>query len=196
MSQVFDEKGNFIPVTILEVGPCFVSQVKTVESDGYSSIQLAYGDIRPKLLSKAQLKHLEKASLQPKRFLKEFDTKETAPELGSKIVVQDVFNVSDKVKVTAVSKGKGFQGVVKRHGHSGGPGGHGSRFHRHPGSMGANTDPARVFKGVKLPGRMGGVKKTVMNLKVVKIIQDRNLILVSGSVPGNNKSMITIEKIN
>jgi large subunit ribosomal protein L3 len=196
MSQIFDDKGKVIPVTVLKVGPCFVSQIKTVEKEGYSSAQLAYEDIRPSLLSKAEIKHLEKATITtPKRVLKEFQIKTESLTLGAEIKAGDVFELTDLVKVTSISKGKGFQGVVKRYGHRGGPATHGSRFHRHPGSIGANSDPSRVFKGMKLPGRTGGVTKTVINLKVVKIDVEKNLILVSGSVPGNNKSVVTIEKI-
>nr|MBP9886173.1 50S ribosomal protein L3 [Leptospiraceae bacterium] len=130
-----------------------------------------------------------------KRYLKEFELTGDAPAAGSEIKIADIFKDNDVVKVTGISKGKGFQGVVKRHGHAGGPAGHGSRFHRHPGSMGANSTPSRVFKGVKLPGRTGSLKTSIKNLKVVKVYEDKNIILVSGSVPGPEKSIITIEKL-
>ncbi|EPG73111.1 50S ribosomal protein L3 [Leptospira fainei serovar Hurstbridge str. BUT 6] len=195
MSQIFDEQGNIIPVTVLEVGPCAVSQVKSVEKDGYEAIQLAFQDDKEKHLSKAQKGHLVKAGLTPKRVLKEFRDFGDQPAPGAELKAQDVFAVADTVKVTGTSKGKGFQGVIKRYGHHGGPGAHGSRFHRHPGSMGSNTTPGRVFKGRKLPGRTGSDTKTVLNLKVVRIHEAENLVFVSGSVPGPANTIVTIEKI-
>ena len=194
MSHVYDETGAMVSVTVLEVGPCAVSQVKTVEKDGYSALQLAYGDVRESLLTYPEKQHLSKCGISPKRYLKEFKFEGNAPEAGSVIKASDIFSISDKVKVSVVTKGKGFQGVVKKHGFSGGPESHGSRFQRHPGSIGACSTPSRVFKGIKLPGRMGGVKRTVGNLKVVKIIEDKNIILVAGSVPGQNRSIVTITK--
>ncbi|TGK12269.1 50S ribosomal protein L3 [Leptospira fluminis] len=195
MSQIFDEQGNIIPVTVLEVGPCAVSQVKSVEKDGYAAIQLAFQNDKEKHLSKAQMGHLANAGLSPKRVLKEFRDFGDAPAQGAELKAQDVFAVSDTVKVTGTSKGKGFQGVIKRYGHHGGPGAHGSRFHRHPGSMGSNTTPGRVFKGRKLPGRTGSDTKTVLNLKVVRIHEAENLVFVSGSVPGPANTIVTIEKL-
>ncbi|EQA44123.1 50S ribosomal protein L3 [Leptospira broomii serovar Hurstbridge str. 5399] len=195
MSQIFDEQGNIIPVTVLEVGPCAVSQVKSVAKDGYEAIQLAFQDDKEKHLSKAQTGHLAKAGLSAKRVLKEFRDFGDQPAAGAELKAQDVFAVADIVKVTGTSKGKGFQGVIKRYGHHGGPGAHGSRFHRHPGSMGSNTTPGRVFKGRKLPGRTGSDTKTVLNLKVVRIHEAENLVFVSGSVPGPANTIVTIEKI-
>lgn len=195
MSQVFDENGKLIPVTILEVGPCFVSQLKTDEKDGYSAVQLTYGEVRKSQLSRAELSHLEKKELKPSRFLKEFKFDGDSPEAGTCLEAKDIFAVNDKVKISAVSKGKGFQGVVKRYGHHGGPETHGSRHHREPGSIGACATPSRVFKGTRMPGRTGGRKTTVINLNIVRIIEDKNLVMVSGSVPGNNQSIITIEKL-
>ncbi|MCB1178387.1 MAG: 50S ribosomal protein L3 [Leptospiraceae bacterium] len=195
MSHLYSDNGDVIPVTVLEVGPCSVSQVKTPEKDGYMAVQLAFGEIKPSRISKPERIHLEKSGITPKRHLKEFKVEGDAPEIGTTINILDVFKELDDVKVTGISKGKGFQGVVKRHGHHGGPGGHGSRFHRHPGSMGAGSTPSRIFKGVKLPGRTGGEKKSVKKLKILKIIQDQNLLIVAGSIPGNNKSLITIEKV-
>lgn len=195
MSHVYAENGNVIPVTVLEVGPCFVSQVKTLEGDGYASVQLAFGDVKEKAITKAEKTHLAKFNISPKRYLKEFRFIGEAPQAGAEIKIADVFKENDVVKVTGVSKGKGFQGVVKKHGFSGGPARHGSRFHRHPGSMGSNTTPGRVMKGIKLPGRAGGLNVTCSNLKVVKVFEDRNILLVSGSVPGPEKSVITIEKL-
>ncbi len=193
MSHVYADNGNMIPVTVIEVGPCFVSQVKTVETDGYSAVQLAFGNTKETQLSKPEVSHLAKNNISPKRYLKEFELTGDAPSAGSEIA--DIFKDNDIVKVTGISKGKGYQGVVKRHGHSGGPAAHGSRFHRHPGSMGANSTPSRVFKGVKLPGRAGSLKTSIKNLKIVKVYEDKNILLVSGSVPGPEKSIITIEKL-
>jgi large subunit ribosomal protein L3 len=196
MSHIYSDNGDVIPVTVLEVGPCSVSQIKTPEKDGYLAVQLAYGDTKPTRISKPERLHLEKNGIAPKRHLKEFKLEgDAAPNLGATVNILDVFKELDDVKVTGITKGKGFQGVVKRHGHHGGPAAHGSRFHRHPGSMGAGTTPARIFKGVKLPGRTGGEKRSVQKLKILRIISDKNLLIVSGSVPGNNKSLITIEKV-
>lgn len=195
MSHVYADNGNMIPVTVIEVGPCFVSQVKTVETDGYSAVQLAFGNTKETQLSKPEVSHLAKNNISPKRYLKEFELTGDAPSAGSEIKIADIFKDNDIVKVTGISKGKGYQGVVKRHGHSGGPAAHGSRFHRHPGSMGANSTPSRVFKGVKLPGRAGSLKTSIKNLKIVKVYEDKNILLVSGSVPGPEKSIITIEKL-
>ena len=195
MSQVFDEEGNVTPVTVLQIGPCHVSQVKTAEKDGYEAVQLAFGDEKVHRTTKPEIKHLEKNGISPKKYLKEFRGFGEMPDAGTELKVSDVFGVSDKIKVTGVSKGKGFQGVIKRHGFAGGPETHGSRSHRSPGSIGACATPSRVFKGIKLPGRMGGDKVTVRNLKVVKLIPEQNLMLVSGAVPGPENTIITVEKI-
>lgn len=196
MSQIFTSEGQLIPVTVLEIGPCSVSQVKTVEKDGYSSVQLSYEEIAERKLSKAELSHLSSKNISPKKYLKEFPLSNGEQlEEGKVLKVTDVFQMSDKVKVSAISKGKGFQGVVKKHGFHGGPSRHGSRHHRHPGSIGACATPSRVFKGVKLPGRMGGGKVTVKNLKVIKIVEEENILMVSGSVPGHAKTILTIEKL-
>jgi large subunit ribosomal protein L3 len=195
MSHIYSDNGNMIPVTVLEVGPCFVSQVKTSEKDGYAAVQLAFGTVKETKLTKPEKAHLAKNNIAPMRYLKEFKVDGETPTAGSEIKISDIFKDNDTVKVTGISKGKGFQGVVKRHGHGGGPAAHGSRFHRHPGSMGANSTPSRVFKGVKLPGRTGGAKTSIKNLKVVKVFEDKNILLVTGSVPGPEKSIITIEKI-
>ncbi|MCC6275957.1 MAG: 50S ribosomal protein L3 [Leptospiraceae bacterium] len=195
MTQVFSEVGDLVPVTALELGPCSVSQVKTLENDGYAAIQLSYGEVKPTQISKPEAKHLEKNKIQAKRFSKEFKFEGENLEAGASLQIADVFAISDRVKVTGVSKGKGFQGVIKRHGHHGGPMAHGSRNHRHPGSIGACATPSRVFKGVKLPGRTGGLKTSVANLKIVKIIPESNLIYVSGSVPGPVMSLVTVEKM-
>ncbi|MCE9500848.1 MAG: 50S ribosomal protein L3 [Leptospira sp.] len=194
MTQVFSENGNMIPVTVLRVGPCNVSQIKENARDGYSSVQLSFGDVKPASLSKAEVAHLAKNNISAKRFLKEFQFDGDSPALGSEIKAGEVFKISDKVKVTGVSKGKGFQGVIKRYGHRGGPMAHGSRHHRAPGSIGACATPSRVFKGVKMPGRHGSAKTSITNLKIVRILENENLVYVSGSIPGSDESLVTIEK--
>lgn len=195
MSRVYKDNGDMVPVTVIEVGPCSVSQVKTPEKDGYYAVQLAYGDVKEKNLTKPEVEHLKKNGITPKRHLKEFRLEGDAPSIGSTINIADVFKELDDIKVTGTTKGKGFQGVVKKYGFHGGPQAHGSRFHRHPGSSGANSTPSRIFKGVKRPGRMGAIQKSVKTLKIMKIFINENIILVSGSVPGSNKSLVTIEKV-
>ncbi|MDF3819076.1 50S ribosomal protein L3 [Leptospira sp. 96542] len=195
MAHIFNNEGKMVTVTVLRVGPCVVSQVKTSANDGYDAIQLAFDDVKEKHLTKAELGHFKKAGLTtPKKHIVEFKGFEGAT-LGSEVKLEDVFALNDTVKVSGTSKGKGTQGVVKRHGFAGGPAGHGSRFQRHPGSIGSNTTPGRVFKGLKMGGRMGSEQSTVRNLKVVKIDSDSSLVFVSGSVPGRERSIITIEKI-
>ena len=193
MTQIFDqETGEMIPVTVLEAGPCTVTQVKTVENDGYSAIQVGIGDIREKLVNKPLKGQFAKAGVAVKRVLREFRL-EGAEEctVGSEIKA-DVFEVGEKVDVSGISKGKGYQGAIHRFGFSRGPMEHGSKYHRHAGSMGASSDPARVFKGKKLPGHMGSVHVTVQNLEVVRTDAERNLLLIKGSVPGPKKAVVTI----
>jgi large subunit ribosomal protein L3 len=195
MAHIFNNEGKMVTVTVLRVGPCFVSQVKTANKDGYESIQLAFGDAKEKHLTKAEIGHLKKSGLAtPKKHLVEFKGFGDVA-LGTEVKLEDVFALNDTVKVSGTSKGKGTQGVVKRHGFAGGPEGHGSRFQRHPGSIGSNTTPGRVFKGLKMGGRMGTESRTVRNLKVVKIDAESNLVFVSGSVPGKERAIVTIEKI-
>jgi large subunit ribosomal protein L3 len=196
MAQVFDAEGQVIPVTILRVGPCAVSQIKTVSNDGYNAVQLSFYDIKEKSVSKAAKGHLSKAGIStPKRHLKEFREFGIDLTAGTEIGISDVFALNDIVKVTGTSKGKGFQGVIKRHNFAGGPKTHGSRFQRHPGSIGAGSTPSRVFKGMKMGGRTGADKSTVRNLKIVKINVEENLLFISGNVPGSDTSIVTIEKI-
>lgn len=192
MTQIFNEDGTLIPVTVLEAGPCTVTQVKTVENDGYSSVQVGFGERKEKHTNKPMKGHFDKAGVQFKKHIKEFRL-ENAEELevGNEIKV-DVFEVGDKIDVSGVSKGKGFQGSIKRHNQSRGPMGHGSKSHRVSGSMGAASYPARVFKGKKLPGHMGAVNVTVQNLEVVRVDVENNLLLVKGAVPGPKKSILTI----
>lgn len=194
MTQVFDENGALIGVTVLEAGPCVVTQVKTMENDGYSSVQVGFGEIRNNLVNKPDKGHFAKAGVEVKRFLRElrFENAEEY-EVGQEIKA-DIFAVGDKIDATAISKGKGFQGAIKRLGQSRGPMGHGSKFHRHQGSNGACSDPSKVFKGKGMPGQMGHVKVTIQNLEVVKIDVDNNVILVKGSVPGPKKSLVMLKE--
>ncbi|MBQ1369010.1 MAG: 50S ribosomal protein L3 [Firmicutes bacterium] len=193
MTQIFNqETGEMIPVTVLEAGPCTVTQVKTVENDGYSAVQVGFGEIREKLVNKPLKGQFAKAGVSVKRVLREFRL-EGAEEytVGSEIKA-DVFEVGEKVDVSGTSKGKGYQGTIHRFGFHRGPMEHGSKYHRHAGSMGASSDPARVFKGKKLPGHMGSVHVTVQNLEVVRADAERNLLLIKGSVPGPKKAVVTI----
>ena len=193
MTQIFNEDGSLIPVTVLQAGPCVVTQVKTVENDGYSAVQVGFGEIREKLVNKPRKGHFAKAGVSNKRYLREFrfDNAEEY-QVGQEIKV-DIFSEGDKVDATAKSKGKGFQGAIKRHGQSRGPMTHGSKFHRHAGSNGACSDPSKVFKGKGMPGHMGSVRVTVQNLEIVRIDTENNLILVKGAVPGPKKSMVMLK---
>lgn len=194
MTQIFNEDGVLTPVTVLQAGPCVVTQVKTVENDGYSAIQVGYGDIREKLVNKPQKGHFAKAGVSAKRFVKEFRLEDAESYTLGQEIKADIFAAGDKIDATAKSKGKGFQGAIKRHGQSRGPMAHGSKYHRHAGSNGAASDPSKVFKGKKMPGQMGNVKVTVQNLEVVKVDTENNLLLVKGSVPGPKKSLVTIKE--
>ena len=193
MTQIFDEKGNVIPVTVIEAGPCVVAQVKTVETDGYNAVQLGFGDVKDKHINKPEAGHFAKAKLANKKHLREFrlDSIEGI-KVGDELKA-DVFVAGDKIDVQGTSKGKGFQGVIKRHGQHRGPMGHGSMYHRRPGSMGPTSTPGRVFKGKKLPGHMGHVTVTIQNLDVVKVDMDKNVILVKGSVPGAKGAILKIK---
>ncbi len=194
MTQIFNEDGVLTPVTVLEAGPVYVTQIKNEETDGYSAVQVGFGDIREKLVNKPRQGHFAKAGVDNKRFLTEFkfDNAEEF-ELGQEIKA-DIFEAGDKVDVTAKSKGKGFQGAIKRHGQSRGPMGHGSKFHRHAGSNGSASDPSKVFKGKKMPGQMGAVKVTIQNLEIVRVDAENNLLLVKGAVPGPKKSTVIIKE--
>ena len=190
MTQFFNEDGQVVRCTVIQAGPCLVTQKKTVENDGYAATQIAFGDVKPKRLNKPLLGHYKKAGVAPMRHLVEVPG-EDGPAVGESVTVE-VFAPGDTVKVTGVSKGKGFQGVVKRHGFAGGPGYHGAHFHRAPGSVGASADPARVYPGSRLPGQMGNVRATQTGLTVVKTDPDKNLVLVKGSVPGSKGSLVLI----
>ena len=193
MTQIFDEQGKVIPVTAIEVGPCTVMQIKTVEQDGYQAVQLGFGDVKESKLTKPELGKFKKNKLQPKKYLREvrLDSIEGI-KVGDELKA-DVFAVGDKVDIQGTSKGKGFQGVIKRWGQSRGPMGHGSMYHRRPGSMGPTSTPVRVLPGKRLPGHMGVETVTVQNLEVVKVDLDKNVILVKGSVPGAKKSILKIK---
>ncbi len=194
MTQIFNEDGVLTPVTVLQAGPCVVTQVKTVDNDGYSAVQVGFVDKREKLVNKAQKGHFDKAGVSYKRFVREFKF-ENAEEYSVKDEIKaDIFAAGDKVDATAIAKGKGFQGAIKRLGQSRGPMAHGSKFHRHQGSNGACSSPSRVFKGKGMPGHMGAKKITIQNLEVVRIDVDNNLILVKGAVPGPKKALVTIKE--
>ncbi|MCI9217233.1 50S ribosomal protein L3 [Lachnospiraceae bacterium 42-17] len=208
MTQIFNEDGTLTPVTVLQAGPCVVTQIKTVENDGYSAVQVGFIDKKDKTvnkdksgrkeivhrhgLTKAEQGHFAKAGVSGKRFVREFKL-EGEYELAQEIKV-DIFEAGDKVDATAISKGKGFQGAIKRHNQHRGPMTHGSKFHRHAGSNGAASDPSKVFKGKKMPGQMGNKKITIQNLEVVRVDAQNNLLLIKGSVPGPKKSLVTIKE--
>ena len=194
MTQIFNEDGVLTPVTVLQAGPCVVTQVKTVENDGYAAVQVGFGDIREKLVNKPMKGHFTKAGVAPKRFVREFRLEDAESYAVGQEIKADVFAAGDKVDATAKSKGKGFQGAIKRHGQSRGPMAHGSKYHRHAGSNGSATTPGRVFKGKKMPGHMGAVRITVQNLEVVRVDAEQNLILVKGAVPGPKKSLVMIKE--
>lgn len=194
MTQIFNEDGALVPVTVLQAGPCVVTQVKTMDNDGYSAVQVGFVDKREKLVNKPQKGHFDKAGVSYKRYVRELKL-DNAEEFNVKDEIKaDVFAAGDKVDATAISKGKGFQGAIKRHGQSRGPMAHGSKYHRHAGSNGACSDPSKVFKGKKMPGHMGANRVTIQNLEIVKVDAENNLILVKGAVPGPKKSLVTIKE--
>ena len=193
MTQIFTEEGIVVPVTVVEAGPNGVTQVKTVEKDGYNAIQVGFEDAKEKSLNKPQKGHLAAANVL-KKHLKEFRVDAVEEFTVGQEIKADLFAAGEKIDVTGTSKGKGFQGPIKRHGQSRGPESHGSRYHRRPGSMGACSFPGRVFKNKKLAGHMGSVKVTVQNLEVVRVDADKNLILVKGAIPGPKGSMVTIKE--
>ena len=193
MTQIFDEAGKVIPVTVIEAGPCVVAQIKTKETDGYDAVQLGFGEVKEHKVNKPVKGHFTKANVTPKKHLREFrlDSLENV-KVGDELKA-DVFAAGDKIDVQGTSKGKGFQGVIKRHGQSRGPMGHGSMYHRRPGSMGPTSTPGRVFKGKKLPGHMGSQTITIQNLEVVRVDLDKNVILVKGSVPGAKGAILKLK---
>ena len=210
MTQIFNEDGVLTPVTVLQAGPCVVTQAKTVENDGYDAVQVGFVDKKDKIinkdksgkkeivhrhgLTKAEQGHFAKAGVSGKRYVKEFRFENAQEYAPAQEIKADIFEVGDKVDATAISKGKGFQGAIKRHGQHRGPMAHGSKFHRHAGSNGAASDPSKVFKGKKMPGQMGNKKITIQNLEVVRVDAENNLLLIKGSVPGPKKSLVTIKE--
>jgi len=210
MTQIFNEDGVLTPVTVLQAGPCVVTQIKTVENDGYSAVQVGFGDKKDKIINKdrsgrkeiihrhgltqALQGHFEKAGVSGKRFVREFKFENAEEYELAQEIKADIFAVGDKIDATATSKGKGFQGAIKRHNFHRGPMTHGSKFHRHQGSSGAASSPGRVFKGKKMPGQMGNKRVTVQNLEIVRVDAEKNLILVKGAVPGPRKSLVTIKE--
>ena len=194
MTQIFNEDGSLVPVTVLQAGPCVVTQVKTVENDGYSAVQVGFGEKREKLVNKPMKGMFDKAGVPYKRFVREFKF-ENAEEYSEKDEIKaDIFTAGDKVDASAIAKGKGFQGAIKRHSQSRGPMAHGSKYHRHAGSNGACSSPSKVFKGKKMPGHMGAKKVTTQNLEIVRVDAENNLILVKGAVPGPKKALVTIKE--
>ena len=194
MTQIFNENGSLIPVTVLQATPNVVTQVKSVENDGYAAVQVGFGEIRDVLVNKPRKGHFAKAGVANKRFLKEFKFENAAEYTVGQEIKADIFAEGDKIDATGISKGKGFQGAIKRHGLSRGPMKHGSKYHRHAGSNGPATTPGRVFKGKHMPGQMGAVKVTVQNLEVVKVDVENNLLLVKGAVPGPKKALLVLKE--
>ena len=210
MTQLFDEKGNVVPVTVIEAGPCMVCQKKTIETDGYEAVQVGFVDKAEKIVNKdangkksvahrhgvnkPEKGHFAKAGVTSKRYVREFKFENADEYTLAQEIKADIFAAGDKVDATAISKGKGFQGAIKRHGQHRGPMTHGSKFHRHAGSNGAASDPSKVFKGKKMPGHMGSKRITIQNLEIVRVDAENNLILVKGSVPGPKKSLVTIKE--
>ena len=195
MTQVFDEKGVVVPVTVIEAGPCSVVQIKTVETDGYNAVQLGFGSVKENKVNKPDNGHFKKANVKAVKHLREFRACEEClanVKVGDELRV-DTFVAGEKVDIQGITKGKGFQGVIKRHGQHRGPMGHGSMYHRRPGSMGSTSTPGRVFKGKKLPGHMGRVTVTIQNLDVVRVDMDKNVILVKGSVPGAKGAILKVK---
>ncbi len=193
MTQIFDDQGKVIPVTVIEAGPCTVVQVKTVETDGYNAVQLGFGEVKEHKVNKPVKGHYAKSKLTPKKHLREFRLNSLENINVGDELKADTFTAGDKLDIQGISKGKGFQGVIKRHGQSRGPMGHGSMYHRRPGSMGPTSTPGRVFKGKKLPGHMGRETITIQNLEVVRVDLDKNVILVKGSVPGAKGAILKLK---
>ena len=194
MTQIFNEDGVLTPVTVLQAGPCVVTQIKTVENDGYSAVQVGFADKRENLVNKPMKGQFDKAGVSCKRFVREFKFENAEEFTVAQEIKADIFAAGDKIDATAISKGKGFQGAIKRFGQHRGPMAHGSKFHRHQGSNGACSSPSRVFKGKGMPGHMGSVKVTTQNLEVVRVDAEKNLLLIKGAVPGAKKALITVKE--
>ncbi|MBC7387735.1 MAG: 50S ribosomal protein L3 [Opitutaceae bacterium] len=196
MTRIYEAEGKAIPCTVVELGPCVVSQIKTIENDGYEAVQLGYGDVKEKSVSSSMIGHFKKANTTPKRKLVEFRSFDKSVSLGDTLSAADIFADGDKIDVIGTSIGKGFQGVVKRHGFAGvGGQTHGQHNRaRHPGSIGSCSFPSRVFKGIRMAGRLGNARVTVQNLKVLRVLADKNLVIISGSLPGSKNSYVILEK--
>ena len=194
MTQIWNEDGVLIPVTVLQAGPCVVTQVKTVENDGYAAIQVGFQDKRENLVNKPMKGQFDKAAVPCKRFVKEFRLEDAENYNVKDEIKADIFAEGDKIDVTAISKGKGFESAIRKYGQSRGPMGHGSKFHRHAGSNGTSATPSRVLPGKRMPGHMGAVKVTTQNLTIVKVDAENNLLLVKGAVPGPKKALVTVRE--
>lgn len=194
MTQVWSEDDRLVPVTVIQAGPCVVTQVKTDKRDGYQAVQIGFENLKENKVNKPMGGHFAKAGVTPMRTLREVRVEDVSAHTPGQVLTVEVFDGVEKVDVSGISKGKGFAGVIKRHNFRGGPGGHGSHFHRAPGSVGQASTPSRVFKGIKLPGHMGSEKVTVRNLEVVKIDVEQNLLIVKGAVPGAKGALLTIRK--
>ena len=194
MTQIFNEDGVLTPVTVLQAGPCVVTQVKTEDNDGYKAVQVGFVDKREKLINKPMKGHFDKAGVSYKRYVREFKFENAEEYAVAQEIKADIFAAGDKIDATAISKGKGFQGAIKKNGQHRGPMAHGSKFHRHQGSNGACSDPSKVFKGKGMPGHMGAKQITIQNLEVVKVDAENNLLLVKGAVPGPKKALVTIKE--
>ncbi|MCI5859811.1 MAG: 50S ribosomal protein L3 [Blautia sp.] len=194
MTQIFNEDGVLTPVTVLQAGPCVVTQVKTEDNDGYKAVQVGFVDKREKLINKPLKGHFDKAGVSYKRYVREFRFENAEEYAVAQEIKADIFTAGDKIDATAISKGKGFQGAIKKNGQHRGPMAHGSKFHRHQGSNGACSDPSKVFKGKGMPGHMGHKQITVQNLEIVKVDVENNLLLVKGAVPGPKKALVTVKE--
>ena len=194
MTQIFKEDGVLTPVTVLQAGPCVVTQVKTEDNDGYKAVQVGFVDKREKLINKPMKGHFDKAGVSYKRYVREFKFENAEEYAVAQEIKADIFTAGDKIDATAISKGKGFQGAIKKNGQHRGPMAHGSKFHRHQGSNGACSDPSKVFKGKGMPGHMGHKQITVQNLEIVKVDVENNLLLVKGAVPGPKKALVTVKE--
>ena len=193
MTQIFSEDGVLTPVTVLQAGPCVVTQVKTLEKDGYEAVQVGFEDKRETLVNMPDRGKFDKADIPYKRFIREFKLDNASEYSVKDEITVDIFEAGDKIDVSAISKGKGYQGAIKRHGQSRGPMGHGSKYHRHAGSNGSASDPSKVFKGKKMPGHMGAKRVTIQNLVIVRVDAEDNLLLVKGAVPGPKKALIEVK---
>ncbi len=194
MTRMFMEDGRWVEVTLVQAGPCKVTQLKTTEKDGYEAVQVGFGDIREKNCTKPLLGHFKNNGIDPMRHLREFRVDSSATMNVGDEIKNDIFKVGEKVDVCGTTKGRGFAGVIRRYGFKGGPGGHGSHFHRAPGSIGQSADPAKVIKGKRLPGRMGGKQVTTQNLEILEVLPDKNLLVVRGAVPGANGGLVVVKR--